>query len=129
MMDIVPSEKCPLKIMKNLLELFGNIDTDRNLIMEWDELLEYILENSQFIGRQLVSNMLENEKLEMFHSNKSNFAIRFRKKRLGISKRLSGKVIGDFFDNGTRTEFIVANLKNCSLEWFSGQLASSSSFK
>jgi hypothetical protein len=129
MMEIIPKHNCPLKFMKNLLELFGNIDTDRNLIMEWNELLEYILDNSQFVGKQLLNGIPEEEKLELFHSNKSNFALRFGKRKLFISKNYGGRLMGNFLEKSNNTKLILMNPKNCQLEIYFNKFSHPSCFK
>lgn len=129
MMKIIPKQSCPLKFMKNLLELFGNIDTDRNLIMEWSELLEYILDNSQFVGRKLLNGVLEEEKLELFHSGKSNFSLRFAKRKLTISKHYSGRIFAEFLNKNQRTMLVMMNPKNCRLDVFLNSFSQPSTFK
>ena len=129
MMEIIPKQSCPLKFMKNLLQLFGNIDTDKNLIMEWNELLEYILTNGQFAGKQLLSSLPENERLEQFHSNRSNFSVRFGKKKMRGLKKFAGKVFGEFHDDGNKKTFVLLNFKNCKLDIFAQKFVKPTSFE
>ena len=119
MSTIVDQPKCKLKFIKNLIELFNNIDVDSNLVLEWEELLMYILENQQFLDPRLVEGINEEDKIEILYSHKSDYTIRFDKKnRLNLGRQ-SNLSMSHFHDSGKSYKLLLVNPKTCTINVYS----------
>lgn len=118
MIEIVKQPKCLLRFVKNLLELFGNIDVDGNLILEWDELLLYILENRKLLDERLIEGISDEDKLELFHSYKSNFQVRLVKRKALFIGRQVASSLGVFGEKRGQQTLCLMNPKTCRLEVF-----------
>lgn len=129
MMDIVKQPKCHLRFVKNLLELFSNIDVDGNLILEWDELLLYILENRKLLDDRLVEGISDEDKLELFHSYKSNFQVRLVKRRNILAGRQMAAVLSFFHERKGRFALGLMNPKTCRIEVFRNSFVKPEIFK
>ena len=129
MISIVQKPKCKILFIKNLLELFGNIDVDGNLILDWRELLVYILENRQFLDERLVEGISEEDKLEIFHSHKSDFNVRMAKRKKLFNGRTSGPVKAHFSDDADGRILLLLNTKTCGLEVFQNSFVNPTSFE
>ena len=118
MIDIVQQSKCLIRFVKNLLELFSNIDIDGNLILEWDELLLYILENQKLLDQRLIEGISDEDKLELFHSYKSNFKTRLVKRRSLFTGKQVGSALALFGEKKGNYTLSFVYLKTCKIEFY-----------
>ena len=129
MIDIVKEPKCHLRFVKNLLELFNNIDVDGNLILEWDELLLYILENRKLMDERLIEGISDEDKLELFHSYKSNFQVRLVKRRNILVGRQVNANLANFHESRGRFSLFLMNSKTCKIDYFRNSFIKPEIFK
>lgn len=118
MLEIVHSKDCEVKFIKNVIELFNNIDVDSNLVLEWQELLMYILENQQFCDPRMMESLSPQERLEIFYTTRSDFAIRFQKRdRLGLGRQAC-LGLSAFHDSASEARLVTVNCKTGRLDVF-----------
>ena len=129
MLDIVGHGDCPIKFMKNVIELFKNIDVDSNLVLEWQELLMYILDNQRFCDPQVVDSLGPEDKLEIFYTLRSDFTIRFQKRdRLALGRQ-SSLSLSVFHDTTSEANLLLINCKTGRLDVFTSISANALRFK
>jgi hypothetical protein len=123
MTQIVPNPKCHVQFFKNLLELFNNIDVDGNLVLEWNELLLYILENRQFIDDRLVEGISEEDKLEIFYSHKSDYQMKITKRKKLFGGKTCGTFKTQFKDDSKSQLLIIMNTKTSVVDIYSNKFS------
>ena len=129
MIEIVKEPKCLLRFVKNLLELFGNIDVDGNLILEWDELILYILENRKLLDQRLIEGISDEDKLELFHSYKSNFQVRLVKRKSLFAGKQVGATFAQYGEKKGKHTLCLMNPKTCKIEFYFNSLTKAEIFK
>ena len=129
MLSITKNPNFKLRFVKNLIELFNNIDIDSNLILEWNELLGYIMQNQQFMDRRLADGVTEEERIEMNYIHKSDFVVRFEKKYpLEIQAHSS---INDccFMEKKNLSQLVMIHFKTFKIDIYINQFQKKTSFE